>query len=113
MGIVFLAHDERLEHRVALKCLPVALAGDERRLAQFHNEVRLARQISHPNVCRVYDIGDANGQLFLTMEYIDGRDISGCSRVASASQSRKPWSSCEVCAQAWQPFTRAACSIGI
>lgn len=76
MGIVYLAHDQRLEHRVALKCFPVALAGDERRLAQFHNEVRLARQISHPNVCRVYDIGDANDQLFLTMEYIDGRDLA-------------------------------------
>ena len=50
------------------------------RLAQFHNEVRTARQVSHPNVCRVYDIGDAAGQLFLTMEYVDGEDLSSLLR---------------------------------
>lgn len=75
MGVVYLAHDELLEHRVALKYLPASFARDERRLAQFHNEVRLARQMAHPNVCRVYDIGDADGQLFLSMEYVEGRDL--------------------------------------
>lgn len=76
MGVVYLAYDERLAHRVALKCLPAAFARDERRVEQFHNEVRLARQIAHSNVCRVFDIGDADGQLFLSMEHIDGRDLA-------------------------------------
>jgi predicted Ser/Thr protein kinase len=76
MGAVFLADDERLGQRVALKLLPPALARDPHRLAQFQNEVRLARQISHPNVCRVYDIGDADGHLFLSMEYVEGEDLA-------------------------------------
>ena len=76
MGIVYQADDERLGHPVALKFLPASLARDARRLAQFHNEVRLARQISHPNVCRVYDIGDVDGHLFLSMEYIEGEDLA-------------------------------------
>ena len=75
MGVVYQARDERLGHAVALKFLPASLARDPRRLAQFHNEVRLARQISHPNVCRVYDIGEVDGHLFLSMELIEGRDL--------------------------------------
>ena len=75
MGVVYEARDERLGHAVALKFLPASLARDPRRLAQFHNEVRLARQISHPNVCRVYDIGEVGGHLFLSMELIEGRDL--------------------------------------
>ncbi len=76
MGVVFLADDLRLGEPVALKRLSAALARDPRRLEQFHNEVSLARQVSHPNVCRVYDIGDADGHLFLTMEYVDGVDLA-------------------------------------
>ena len=62
MGEVYRADDLRLGQPVALKCLPPALAHDPVRLAQFHNEVRTARQVSHPNVCRVYDIGELDGQ---------------------------------------------------
>lgn len=76
MGEVYRADDLRLGQQVALKFLPETLATDARRLAQFHNEVRTARQVSHPNVCRVYDIGELNGQMFLTMEYVDGEDLS-------------------------------------
>src|SRR5262249_25751180 len=50
------------------------------RLARFHQEVRLARQVSHPNVCRVYDIGEAGGQHFLSMEYVDGEDLASLLR---------------------------------
>ncbi len=76
MGEVYRADDLRLGQQVALKFLPAALTSDPGRLAQFHNEVRTARQVSHPNVCRVYDIGEIDGQLFLTMEYVDGEDLS-------------------------------------
>ncbi|HEY1306910.1 MAG TPA: serine/threonine-protein kinase [Vicinamibacterales bacterium] len=80
MGAVYLADDLRLNQPVALKLLPPALARDPKRLAQFHNEVSLARQISHPNVCRVYDISEIDGRLFLSMEYIDGEDLAAALR---------------------------------
>jgi hypothetical protein len=85
MGVVYQADDLRLGHAVALKFLPPELAVDPRRLAQFHSEVSLARRISHPNVCRVYDIGDQEGHLFLSMEFIDGEDL------ASALRRRGPF----------------------
>jgi len=80
MGEVYRADDLRLGQQVALKFLPAVLSRDPVRLAQFHNEVRTARQVSHPNVCRVYDIGEIEGQLFITMEYVDGEDLSGLLR---------------------------------
>ncbi|MCI0352191.1 MAG: serine/threonine protein kinase, partial [Acidobacteriales bacterium] len=49
-------------------------------LARFHNEVRIARQVAHPNVCRVYDIGEVEGLSFLSMEFIDGEDLSSLLR---------------------------------
>ena len=75
MGEVYRADDLRLGQTVALKFLPRELAKDPKRLEYFHQEVKLARQISHPNICRVYDIGEVNGQQFLSMEYIDGEDL--------------------------------------
>lgn len=80
MGVVFLADDLRLGHPVALKFLPATLASDPRRLQQFHNEVRHSRQISHSNVCDVYDIDDVDGHLFLSMEYVEGRDLAAVLR---------------------------------
>ena len=80
MGEVYRADDLRLGQQVALKFLPAVLSRDPVRLAQFHNEVRTARQVSHPNVCRVYDIGEIDGQLFITMEYVDGEDLAGLLR---------------------------------
>jgi predicted Ser/Thr protein kinase len=80
MGEVYRADDLRLGQPVALKFLPESLSHDPVRLAQFHNEVRTARQVSHPNVCRVYDVGEAAGVLFLTMEYVDGEDLSSLLR---------------------------------
>ncbi len=75
MGEVYRADDLKLGQTVALKFLPRQLAQDEKRLEYFHEEVRLTRQISHPNVCRVYDIGEVDGHFFLSMEYIDGEDL--------------------------------------
>jgi serine/threonine-protein kinase len=76
MGEVYRADDLRLGQPVALKFLPDTVATDPVRLAQFHNEVRTARQVSHPNICRVYDIGEIEGHLFLSMEYVDGEDLA-------------------------------------
>jgi serine/threonine-protein kinase len=76
MGEVYRAEDLTLEQPVALKFLPEALSADGAALARFHREVRVARQISHRNVCRVYDIGETEGMHFLSMEYIRGEELS-------------------------------------
>ena len=80
MGEVYRAEDLKLSQIVAIKFLPASLSRDAGALARFHSEVRIARQVSHPNVCRVFDIGDAGGVPFLTMEYVDGEDLSSLIR---------------------------------
>ncbi|MFP5263908.1 MAG: serine/threonine-protein kinase [Blastocatellia bacterium] len=80
MGEVYRADDLKLAQPVALKFLPENLASDQAMLERFHREVRIARQISHPNICRVYDIGEAGGQHFLSMEYVDGEDFASLLR---------------------------------
>ena len=80
MGEVYRADDLKLGQAIALKFLPETLAQDGAALARFHREVRTARQVSHPNVCRVFDIGEANGRAFLTMEYVDGEDLASLLR---------------------------------
>ena len=74
MGEVYHARDSRLDQDVALKFLPEA-AADPAQLKRFRAEVRIARQVSHPNVCRVYDLGEVNGVGFISMEYVDGEDL--------------------------------------
>jgi len=76
MGEVYHADDRRLGQPVALKFLPAALAKDPERLEHLVNEVRLGRQISHPNVCRLYDIVEADADHFLVMEYVDGENLA-------------------------------------
>ena len=80
MGEVYRAHDLTLGQHVALKFLPENTAADDSSKARFYNEVRTARQVSHPNVCRVFDIGDVNGQPYISMEYVDGEDLSALLR---------------------------------
>ena len=75
MGEVYRATDLRLGQPVALKFLPEEMARDATALTRFHNEVRIARQVAHPNVCRVYDIGEVEGLPYLSMEYVDGEDL--------------------------------------
>ena len=76
MGEVYGATDLALGQSVALKFLPEEAAQNQRLLERFHGEVRIARQVSHPNVCRVYDIGQAEGMPFISMEYVDGEDLA-------------------------------------
>ncbi len=80
MGEVYRADDLKLGQPVALKFLPDRLLGDGASLARFHREVRVARQVSHKNVCRVYDIGETDGHHFLSMEYIKGEELSSLLR---------------------------------
>jgi serine/threonine-protein kinase len=80
MGEVYRATDLTLSQPVALKFLPEAAGADQMALARFYNEVRIARQVSHPNVCRVYDVGQLEGQPYLSMEYIDGENLASLIR---------------------------------
>src|SRR5207302_8917815 len=80
MGEVYRADDLKLTQPVALKFLPDHLLSDAAALARFHREVRVARQVSHKNVCRVYDIGEVDGRHFLSMEFIKGEELSSLLR---------------------------------
>ena len=80
MGEVYRADDLKLGQPVALKFLPESVDRDPARLTQLHTEVRMARQVSHPNVCRVYDVGEFEGHTFLSMEYVDGEDLASLLR---------------------------------
>jgi serine/threonine protein kinase len=80
MGEVYRADDLKLSQPVALKFLSQHLSADQEAVKRLHSEVRIARQVSHPNVCRVYDIGEIDGQLFLSMEFIKGEELSSLLR---------------------------------
>src|SRR5579863_4435330 len=75
MGAVYKAHDRELERDVALKLIRTELARNPEILARFKQEIILARQITHRNVIRIFDIGQADGFKFITMEYLEGRDL--------------------------------------
>ncbi len=80
MGEVYRADDLTLGQAVAMKFLPDEALSNEGLLERFKNEVRIARRVSHPNVCRVYDVGEVDGQTFFTMEYVDGEDLASLLR---------------------------------
>ncbi len=80
MGEVYRAEDTRLGQQVALKFLPAQFASDSQKLQRLYAEVRLGRQVSHPNVCRLYDVAEIDGHHFISMEYIDGEDLASLLR---------------------------------
>ena len=80
MGEVYRADDLRLRQPVALKFLPPRLRHDAEAGERMLQEIRLARRISHPNVCRVYDLGESEGRQFLSMEFVDGEDLASLLR---------------------------------
>src|SRR6186997_2309059 len=99
MGDVYRADDLKLGQPVALKFLPESVDRDPARLTQLHTEVRMARQVSHPNVCRVYDVGEFDGHTFLSMEYVDGEDLASLlRRIGRFPQDRAIELSRQICA---------------
>jgi len=80
MGEVYRADDLKLGQPVALKFLPAGVERDRDRLDRFLNEVRLSLKVTHPNVCRVFDMGDVDGHHFLSMEFVDGEDLASLLR---------------------------------
>jgi len=75
MGKVYKVLDKDIEEKIALKLLKPEIAADEELLRRFRNELKIARGIIHKNVCRMYDLGKAEGIHFITMEYVPGENL--------------------------------------
>jgi serine/threonine protein kinase/Tfp pilus assembly protein PilF len=75
MGKVYKALDTEIKERIALKLIKPEIASDRKTIDRFRNELKVARQISHKNVCRMYDLNKADSSYFITMEYIPGGDL--------------------------------------
>src|SRR5690349_10076648 len=76
MGAVYLVHDKGLDRDVALKLIRSDVAEDPDALERFKREVQLSSRVTHPNVLRSFDLGESDGIKFLTMQFVDGRDLS-------------------------------------
>ncbi len=75
MGTVYKVLDGEIKEKIALKLLKPEIAADEDTVERFRNEIKLARKIAHKYVCRMYDLGKAEGTYFITMEYVPGEDL--------------------------------------
>ena len=77
MGIVYRAYDKEVGEEIALKVLHPDIALDEKTVDRFRNEIKLARRITHKNVCRMHELHQDGKELFITMEYVPGQDLKG------------------------------------
>jgi serine/threonine protein kinase len=75
MGKVYKVFDTKIKEKIALKLIKPEIASDKDTIDRFSNELRLARRIGHRNICKMFDIGEAEGAHFITMEYVHGEDL--------------------------------------
>jgi serine/threonine protein kinase len=82
MGRVYKAFDKKIKENIALKLLKPEIASESRTIDRFRNELKFARKIAHPHVCRMYDLGEVGQMHFITMEYVSGEDLKSFIRRA-------------------------------
>src|SRR6185369_5286664 len=84
MGQVYLAEDERLGRRIAIKLLPPAYTHESDRVRRFEQEARAASMLNHPNVCVIHEVGETEqGRRFIAMEHVEGQTLRGRMREGS------------------------------
>ena len=90
MGVVYTAHDPRLDRHVAIKVLPPDLTRDGTAKQRFLQEAKAASALDHPNICTIYEINEtADGQLYLVMAYYEGETLKGLRTEARLGQGEK------------------------
>jgi serine/threonine protein kinase/Tfp pilus assembly protein PilF len=89
MGIVYKVFDRKIDEEVALKVLAPEIAGDEKTIERFRNELKLARKVSHRNVCRMYDLSEEEKTPFITMEFVPGENLKNLiKRIGQLSKTK-------------------------
>jgi serine/threonine protein kinase/tetratricopeptide (TPR) repeat protein len=83
MGKVYKVFDTKIKEKIALKLIKPEIASDKETIDRFSNELRLSRRISHRNVCRMFDLGEAEGGHFITMEFVHGEDLKSMIRMST------------------------------
>ena len=76
MGVVYLAHDTKLDRDVAIKCLPPEVTDDKERLARFEREAKLLASLNHPHIATIFGIEEAGGNQYIILEYIEGETLA-------------------------------------
>ena len=89
MGNVYRVVDKKINEEMALKLLHPAIAAEEKTIERFKNELKLARKITHKNVCRMYDLNDEEGTPYITMEYVPGEDLKSMIRMTGQLSVRR------------------------
>ena len=98
MGRVYKALDTEIDEKVAIKLIRPELAADEKMIRRFRKELKTARQISHKNVCRMYDIGAIKGIRYITMEYVSGEDLkSSMKRMGQFTVGKAVFTAKQIC----------------
>jgi serine/threonine protein kinase len=80
MGSVYRVEDTKIHEDVSIKLIKAEIAADKKTIERFSNELKLARKIRHKNVCQMFDLSEAEGTHFITMEYVSGQDLKGLIR---------------------------------
>jgi serine/threonine-protein kinase len=89
MGKVYKAQDTEIKEKIALKLIKSEISSDKKTIERFQNELKLARKISHRNVCRMHHLEKSEGNYFITMEYVDGENLKGMIRMMGQLSSGK------------------------
>jgi eukaryotic-like serine/threonine-protein kinase len=109
MGAVYKARDRELDRPVALKLIRPEMASNAGMLARFKQELLLSRQVTHKNVIRIFDLGDADGVKFITMEFVEGQDLRS---LIQEKQKFSPPEAVEIMQQVCQAL-EAAHGVGV